>query len=180
MKNILPTLGLNTQTSMKQTDGLHIVTELQSIWNDVTELAEVNSLIDVHSCFPCEYDGPFAKHHRWSPTDIGKSFVGVEYYSDEPTGVVFVATLKHIFSESVIQFEIDWMIECSGSGSYYTFWLEESELSVPGFILDGENPILPVMADRICDIVKSDASWEKMRIYMALQAWALAPAPMVI
>lgn len=180
MKNTFSTLGLNTQTSMKQTDVSHIVTALQSIWNDVTELAEVTSLIDVHSCFPCEYDGPLAKHHRWSATDIGKSFVGVEYYSEEPTGVVFVATLKHIFSESVIQFEIEWMIECSDPSPCYTFWLEESELSIPGFILDGENPILPEIADRFCDIVKSDASWEKMRIYMALQAWALAPAPMVI
>ncbi len=139
-------------------------------------LEKIADQMDHYTQFRRVHADDLAKEHRWTKHDIGKSFVGFEVPDGQGRGIVFEVIVVAVFGSTAISFEVRETFELTfdrkGDHSVWHFGPFPEDTK---FEIDGENPFTWETVDRTCAMLDYEETYDRYRVYMAIQDWALQP-----
>jgi hypothetical protein len=134
----------------------------------------VAALLDHYSRFRRPYKAAHYPVHRWTGAEVGNTFVGIEDPDATGNGLVFKVEIAAVLGPSEVSLKVidAFDVECDAEGRFSVAPIESISDQVH-FLIDGTQLITTDMTDRICDVLGDEFAGDRLRLLIAIQAWAL-------
>lgn len=114
--------------------------------------------------------------HRRTKEDTGRTFVGYEVPEKPMAGLVFEVVVTAVFSSSVVGFEVSEAYDLTRlADDGWSAWHLGPFSNRSYSEIDAVKPMTFDFADRACAMLDSDEAYDRFRLFMAIQDWALQP-----